>query len=46
LASCSPESQVRIQQMADELLLENRLYLVREESEISQKELAETLCIN
>ena len=38
LANRSPESQARIQKMADELLLENR-----EELEISQKELAETL---
>lgn len=45
LASCSPKSQAGIQQMADELLLENRLYLVREESEISQRELAKTFCI-
>lgn len=37
LASRSPESQARIQQMADELLLENQLHLIREELEISQK---------
>ncbi|MFI7966344.1 transcriptional regulator, partial [Acinetobacter baumannii] len=43
LANRSPESQARIQKMADELLLENQLYLIREELEISQKELAETL---
>ncbi|KAF1018564.1 MAG: Antitoxin HigA1 [Acinetobacter bereziniae] len=45
LASRSSESQVRIQQMVDELLLENQLYLIREELEISQKKLAETLGI-
>ena len=45
LANRSPESQARIQKMADELLLENQLYLIREELEISQKELAETLGI-
>ncbi|MEW4939646.1 helix-turn-helix transcriptional regulator (plasmid) [Acinetobacter baumannii] len=45
LASRSPESQARIQKMADELLLENQLHLIREELEISQKELAETLGI-
>ena len=45
LASRSTESQVRIQKMADELLLENQLYLIREELEISQKELAATLGI-
>ena len=43
LASRSLESQARIQKMADELLLENQLHLIREELEISQKELAETL---
>ena len=45
LTSRSPESQARIQEMADELLLENQLYLIREELEISQKELAATLGI-
>jgi len=30
LASRSPESQARIQQIADELLLENKLYLIRQ----------------
>ena len=45
LASRSPESQVRIKQIADEVLLENQLYLIREELEISPKELAETLGI-
>ena len=33
LASRSPESQARIQEMADELLLANQLYLIREELE-------------
>ncbi|MDA3485161.1 helix-turn-helix transcriptional regulator [Acinetobacter baumannii] len=45
LANRSPESQARIQQMADELLLETQLHLIREELEISQKELAATLGI-
>jgi DNA-binding transcriptional regulator YiaG len=45
LASRSPESQARIQKMADELLLETQLHLIREELEISQKELAATLGI-
>ena len=45
LASRSPESQARIQEMADELLLANQLYLIREELEISQKQLAEALGI-
>ena len=37
LVSRSPESQARIQKMADELLLETQLHLIREELEISQK---------
>lgn len=45
LSSRSIESQARIQEMADELLLENQLHFIREELEISQKELAATLGI-
>ena len=45
LARRSPESHARIQKMADELLLENQLYMIREELQISQKELAEALGI-
>src|SRR5690606_3448424 len=45
LASRSPESQARSQKIADELLLENQLHLIRDELEISQRELAETLGI-
>ena len=45
LANRSSKSQARIQKMADELLLENQLYLIREALEISQKELAEILGI-
>ncbi|WP_367107504.1 helix-turn-helix domain-containing protein [uncultured Psychrobacter sp.] len=45
LANRSPESQARIQEMADSLLLESQLYRIREELNISQKELAETLGI-
>ncbi|WP_149942712.1 helix-turn-helix domain-containing protein, partial [Acinetobacter oleivorans] len=45
LASRSPESQARIQKMADELLVESQLHLIREELEMSQKELAATLGI-
>ncbi|WP_367105388.1 helix-turn-helix domain-containing protein [uncultured Psychrobacter sp.] len=45
LAKRSPESQARIQEMADSLLLESQLYRIREELNISQKELAETLGI-
>lgn len=45
LAERSEDSQARIQQLADQLLLENQLYRLREELEISQKELAHTLGI-
>ena len=45
LAGRSPESQDRIQKMADELRLQTQLQLIREELEISQKELAEILGI-
>lgn len=45
LAKRSQESQTRIQEMADSLLLESQLYRIREELNISQKELAETLGI-
>ena len=37
LAKRSPESQARIQEMAEELLLEQHLHMIREELEISQK---------
>ncbi len=45
LEARSSESLARIKTLADELLLENQLYLIREELEISQKELAEILGI-
>ena len=45
LAERSAESQARIQQLAEELLLETQLYRIREALEISQKELAQTLGI-
>ena len=45
LAERSLASQDRIQQLAEQLLLENQLYRIREELEISQKELAQTLGI-
>ena len=45
LAERSEDSQARIQQLADQLLLENQLHRLREELEISQKELAQTLGI-
>ena len=46
LANRSPESQARIQQMADELLLETQLHLIREELEISQKNWLQPLELN
>ena len=45
LAERSLDSQVRIQQLAEQLFLENQLYRIREELEISQKELAQTMGI-
>ena len=45
LAQRSTESQARIQEMADNLLLESQLYRIREELQLSQKELADTLGI-
>ena len=45
LAKRSPESQTRIQDIANNLFLENQLYCIREELKLSQKELAETLGI-
>lgn len=38
-------SRARIQQLAEQLLLENQLSRIREELEISQKELAQTMGI-
>lgn len=45
LASRSADSQQRIKDMADELILEVRLQAVREELEVSQVELASALGI-
>ena len=45
LASRSADSQQRIKDMADELMLEVRLHAVREELEVSQVELASALGI-
>ena len=45
LAERSLDSQARIQQLAEQLFLENQLYRIREELEISQKELAQTMGI-
>ena len=45
LAERSLDSQARIQQLAEQLFLENQLYRIREELEISLKELDQTLGI-
>ncbi len=45
LAERSLDSRARIQQLAGQLLLENQLSRIREELEISQKELAQTMGI-
>lgn len=45
LAERSLDSQARIQQLAEQLFLENQLYRIREELEISQRELAQTMGI-
>lgn len=45
LAERSLDSQARIQQLAEQLFLENQLYRIRKELEISQKELAQTMGI-
>jgi len=46
LASRSVDSQQRIQDMANELLLEVRLQALREELEVSQVELASALGVS
>lgn len=43
IASRSPESQERIKEMADELILETGLQLMREELKLSQKQVAELM---
>ena len=45
LAERSLDSRARIQQLAEQLLLENQLSRIREELEISQQELAQTMGI-
>ena len=45
LAERSLDSRARIKQLAEQLLLENQLSRIREELEISQQELAQTMSI-
>jgi transcriptional regulator with XRE-family HTH domain len=46
IAARSPESQKRIKEMADEMILETGLQLMREELQLSQKTLAESMGIS
>jgi hypothetical protein len=43
IASRSPESQQRIKEMADEMILETGLQLLREELRLSQKNVADLM---
>lgn len=43
IASRSPESQARIKEMTDEMVLEVGLQMMREELQLSQKTLAEAM---
>lgn len=43
IADRSPESQARIKKMTDEMVLEVGLQMMREELQLSQKTLAETM---
>ncbi|HHN8174857.1 TPA: helix-turn-helix domain-containing protein, partial [Escherichia coli] len=45
-ASRSPESQARIKEMADEMILEVGLQMMREELQLSQKQVAEAMGIS
>ena len=44
--SRSPESQARIKEMADEMILEVGLQMMREELQLSQKQVAEAMGIS
>ncbi|EOL9489645.1 helix-turn-helix domain-containing protein [Escherichia coli] len=46
IASRSPESQARIKEMADEMFLEVGLQMMREELQLSQKQVAEAMGIS
>ncbi len=46
IAARSPESQARIKEMADEMILETGLQLLREEMQVSQKRLAELMGVS
>ncbi|MDE1488135.1 helix-turn-helix domain-containing protein [Xenorhabdus bovienii] len=46
VAARSPESQARIKEMADEMILETGLQLMREELQFSQKSLADSMGVS
>lgn len=46
IASRSPDSQARIKEMADEMILEVGLQMMREELQLSQKQVAEAMGIS
>lgn len=46
IVSRSPESQARIKEMADEMILEVGLQMMREELQLSQKQVAEAMGIS
>ncbi|MBP2199130.1 helix-turn-helix domain-containing protein [Pantoea cypripedii] len=46
IAARSPESQARIREMADEMILETGLQMMREELQLSQKNVAEAMGIS
>lgn len=46
IASRSPESQQRIKEMAEEMILETGLQLLREELRLSQKNVAELMGVS
>ena len=46
IASRSPESQQRIKELADEMILETGLQIMREELRLSQKQVAEVMGIS
>lgn len=46
IAARSPESQARIKDMAEEMILETGLQLMREELQLSQKALAESMGVS
>lgn len=46
ISARSPESQSRIKEMADEMILETGLQLMREELQLSQKSLAKSMGVS